>query len=668
MTSPVKLYRPRFGMRFQMRGSEFEICYAEMGMVRYAAIQGGQPCRITCERFTELQKDNEISILNSELHGQDEIDGTGTLVNLTDQERELMLRRRDYATAAIAELPFPNSIRHLNAWIPDFAASIGDLTPPPARTVSSWVKKYFLDGDEAFMAPERKRGNRSMHFSVEVEMLILDAVDTFLQDEQRDAKDVLAHIVGKLAEINLLTKDGSKVDVPSERTIRRHLNRIDPFLLVRIKKGIRAAEKAAKAAGKSIFSPRPLHMVQIDTHYLKVFVVDPDTGEILGKPYLTCAFDVRTRCVVGIYVNLLPPSTTTTLAAIKDMLTRPAFGLPGGFAVFIFPDNGPEFINSGAQRLCLKLRMQFQPAQAYDPNGKANLESFFRTLSNFLIQKLQGTTFSNLEKREGYNSEGKACFTLEQIEKYIRYWIENEYHQRPHSTTGRVPLRQWEEETANAKPKYLSDVEVDAIARQPSKCRINQGRVQVNKLAYYSHALKTLEEKYSGKVTVLVNELDLDTVFIEHPFEKSTLIKADSVDHEYTRGLSIWEHEESQKLKALMTKQDMEAVGKYANLLARSQLLLMIQKDSKVARSRIAKLKQGKGRLSQQGGDLFEPDDSAIPPSTVAQPGSGNHAADIDLSNIVDDWSNTSTPADPLDTPEADSSHKPDSPTIIFKV
>lgn len=668
MNSPVKLYRPRIGMRFQIRGSEFEICYAEMGMVRYAGTKGGKPHKITCERFTDLQKDNEIAILNGELHAQDEIDGTATLVNLTDQERELMFRRRNYALTAIAELPFPNSIRHLNAWIPDFAASIGDQNPPSARTVSSWVKKHFLDGDEAFMAPERKRGNRSMQFSVEMETLIFDAVGIFLQEEQRDAKDVLSYIVGKLAEKNLLTKDGAKVVIPSERTIRRRLSSIDPYLLVRIKKGPLAAEKMAKAAGKSIISPRPLYLVQIDTHYLKVFVIDPDTGEILGKPYLSCAFDVRTRCVVGIYVNLLPPSTTTTLGALKDMLTRPAQGLPGGTPVCLIPDNGTEFKNTGVERLVCKLKINFQPAQARDPNGKAHVESFFRTLSIFVIQKIKGTTFSNLSKREGYDSEAKAYATLEQIEKYIRHWIENEYHQRPHSTTGRIPLCQWEEETAHAKPLYLSEGVVDAIARRPYQCCINQGRVQVNKLVYFSHALRTLENQYSGKVTVLINELDLDNAYIEHPFEKSTLIKADSVDHEYTQGLSVWEHEEAQKLKATMTKQDLKAIGKYANLLARWQFMEMIQKDSKVAPSKIAKILQGKGRLSQQSGNLIEPDYPAIPPSTVAQPGLGNRSVGIDLSDRALDWENLLGSESPQDMPEAKLTDKPDSPTIIFEV
>lgn len=622
MTEDKQIFRPRAGMRFKMRGSEFEVCFAEIGIVRYAAVKGGKPHRIPFKRFYDLQREDEIKLTNPELHGQDAVNGAPSLANLTDKELKKTMRCLRYAEGAVAELPFPNSVKHLKAWIPTFAKGLGDSVQPEPRTVSRWVYKYLRDGKDAFMWNQRKCGNRTLHFPPEIEILTLEATETFLSEEHRDGKDVLAYIVGKLAEQGLLTKDGTKIKIPSERTIRRHLNRIDPYLLTRIKKGVLAADKMARAAGKMITSPRPLHLVEIDTHFLKIFVIDPDTGEVLGKPYLTCAIDVRTRCIVGIFVSLLPASTTTTLAVVKDMLTRPIENLPGGVPVYIIPDNGVEFKNSGVERLFTKLCVHFEPAMVRDPNGKPHIESFFRTLSLFLIQKIKGTTFSNLEARGVYYSEGNAYATIEKIEEYVRDWVENEYHQRPHSGTGRVPIKHWEEETAKSKPMSLTKEEVNALARRPYRCRINRGQVRAEKLDYYSHALSTIEDSYKGSVTVLVNEMDLKDVLVEHPFEKSTLITADSVDPEYTRGLSMWEHEEAQKIKAQMTEKDLKAVGKYASLLARYRLLQKLQKDSTFARSKIAKLTQGKGRLSQDPEDCkFE--DAVIQTSaleTTAQP------------------------------------------------
>ncbi|WP_148715520.1 DDE-type integrase/transposase/recombinase [Chitinolyticbacter meiyuanensis] len=608
------------GMRFDLRGAEFEVAYVGFGAVRYAAVCGGKQYRVTQGRFIELQTEGELTVLNADLWRQQVNAGLPTLATLNEDEFNAAIRQLKYAETALMVLPHPNSIRLLTEWIPEFAQSIQDNRAPSARTVSSWVKKLAEDGKDAFMAPTRRRGNRSLRFSPEIEVLLLSAVDSFLVEEHRDSKDVLAYIVGHLAEQNLLTKDGSKVKVPSERTIRRKLAAIDPFLLIRIKKGHIAAEQAARAAGKNITSPRPLYIVQIDTHYLDIFVVDPDTMEILGRPYLVCAKDVHTRCVVGTFISMFPPSATTTLGAIKDMLTRPNRGLPGGICVVLIPDNGVDFKNSGVVRVCSKLGINFQPAEVRDPNDKAHVESFFRTLTLFLIQKIKGTTFSNPKARGDYPSEKRAFATLDQLTGYINFWIENEYHVRPHSMTGRAPIRMWEESTARAKPLALLEVEADAISRRPKRCAIGKGRVRVHHEYYYSHALKTLEQTYDGLVTVLYDELDMEHVFVEHPYEKGVLIQADSINPEYTHGLTLWQHEEARKLKAKMTQQDITALGQYADVLARYQLLQTIQKDSQRAKRKLAKLTQGKGREqeAQASSKLIE-DGPLTPPSQLAQ-------------------------------------------------
>ena len=628
VAAPV--YRPAVGMRFMLRGCEFEVCFAEFGMVRYATTKGGKPHQITAERFKALQRAGEFTLTNPALHGQDLVGGTPTAPNLTDGELADALRRTRYAQAALSDLVHPNSKRALAAWIPVFADTIHDNSPPSASAVSGWVRKMRLEGTDALVAPERKRGNRFFRFPPEIEMLVLQAVDAFLEkEEQRDANDVLAYIVGHLAEQNLLTKDGTEVAIPSERTIRRILNRIDPFLLTRLKKGREAAERMARAAGKSITSTRPLMLVQIDTHYLKVFVVDPDTGEVLGKPRLCCVFDVRTRCVVGRYISLLPPCTAATLGALKDMLTRPKRGLPGGVPATIVPDNGVEFRNCAIEELLRRLRVNYEPAKVRDPNGKAHVESFFRTLSLFLIQKIKGTTFSNPDKRGEYPSEERAYATMDQIKEYVDEWIEKEYHCRPHSSTRRAPIRMWQEETANAEPLSFSEGEANALARRPLSSKIRKGRVTVKGLTYYSHALKTLELSWQEMVTVLVDELDLGNVLVTHPFEKGVLIQADSTNPEYTEGLSMWEHEQAKKELAQMTKADVRALGTYAPLLARYKLLLRLQEDSQFARSQVAKFIRSKAKkpvVPEIGGDVLD----HTPGASDANSGTSvqGHAAD----------------------------------------
>jgi hypothetical protein len=55
---------------------------------------------------------------------------------------------------------------------------------------------------------------------------------------------------------------------------------------MRIKKGSRVARKYFQAAGISTPSPFALYTVEIDTHYLDIIVIDPETGRALGRPFL----------------------------------------------------------------------------------------------------------------------------------------------------------------------------------------------------------------------------------------------------------------------------------------------------------------------------------------------------------------------------------------------
>lgn len=164
-------------------------------------------------------------------------------------------------------------------------------------------------------------------------------------------------------------------------------------------------------------------MVEIDTHYLDIIVIDPITHQVLGRPYLACAIDVYSRVIVGTYISMFPPSAMTTLAVIKDMITRPNHGLSGGIASIIIPDNGVEFKNNALARVCEQLKITLTPSQIGTPNNKPHIERFFSTLTKGVIQKLSGTTFSNPGERGLYNSSKNARYSLEQVKDYINDWI-----------------------------------------------------------------------------------------------------------------------------------------------------------------------------------------------------------------------------------------------------
>jgi putative transposase len=287
---------------------------------------------------------------------------------------------------------------------------------------------------------------------------------------------------------------------------------------------------------------------------------------------------------------MFDPSATTALAALKDMLVR--YGVP----TLIIPDNGVEFANSAFILVCSTLKITISPAQSRDPNGKAHVESFFRTLTIALIQSLAGTTFSSPVARGDYDSSRNARFTIQQVMSFVDEWINEVYHKTVHSRTLRAPAIAWEEKARVMGPMKLTAAEVNVLARRPYQRSIHGGRVQFEGLHYYSHALISLEAQGHSKITILIDELNLQTVFFEDPSLIGEYLMAESTDPEYTDGLTIFAHMETMKIKKALSDADRKRFGPNANRIARWTLMSRIQHESEAAKKWLRKLTNGASR------------------------------------------------------------------------
>jgi len=602
------IIEPQVGMRFELHGAAFEVVFVQRGMVRYAANAGGRQYRIPIAEFSKLASQGTIQVKQF----------PGPRV-LTAESIAATARKHRYVEAVLRQLPHPTSPKPLAKVIQQVATEIGDPFPPSRRTVIYWLRTYEISGERGLVHKVHP-GNRVLRFDPQLELLISEAIcAVHLKPEHSNALDVRSYVIGRLAELGLCTASRSTVLLPSLRTIQRRLKQLDPVVVARAKGGEIAANRIARAAGRTIRAGSILCIVEMDTHYLDILVIDLDTGEVLGRPYLTCLLDVCTRAVVGIYISMYPPSATTALAALKDMLSRPQRGLPGGIAIMIVPDNGVEFKNTSFARVCEVLAITISPAQIRDPNGKAHIERFFYSLTCGVVQKIPGTTFSNPQMRGDYDSEKRACLTITQLSQLIDQWINEVYHQTIHLGTGRAPILHWEEIAKVVPPISLTSEEADAIARRPVKRTIQHGRVQIDNIEYFSHALATLQAQGADRVTVLVDDLNLHTVLVQHPSEKDTLIQADSTDPEYTAGLTCHMHEEAMRIRKEWSQADLKKLGQNANAMARAQLLAKIQGESQIGKKLLRKLTNGLGsktNASQQQAKMVE----TKPPGAARDP------------------------------------------------
>ena len=91
--------------------------------------------------------------------------------------------------------------------------------------------------------------------------------------------------------------------------------------VVRRREGDQAARPLEPAAGVAPQPQRPLDLVQIDHTPIDLIVVDESAREPVGRPYLTLAIDVFSRCVVGMVVTLEAPSATSVGLCLAHAVT-----------------------------------------------------------------------------------------------------------------------------------------------------------------------------------------------------------------------------------------------------------------------------------------------------------------------------------------------------------
>jgi putative transposase len=233
-------YELNLGMRFQLKGVEFEVVYILRGSLRYASTTGGQQFHMDVEKFHTLVELGELVLLNTPNDGQ---------ISLIDAPTKLRVIR--YVDAALKELKHPTVPRLLKPLIENVSRQINDKAPPGATTLARWIKKY-RDNNNNVDILLKNKGNRSSRFSIDIELLINEAIEqVYLASEHRDAKDVLAYIVGKQYEKGFLNENLSKVKIPSIRTIQRKISRIDPYTLSKHKDGqLKAVVKLKLQVGR----------------------------------------------------------------------------------------------------------------------------------------------------------------------------------------------------------------------------------------------------------------------------------------------------------------------------------------------------------------------------------------------------------------------------------
>lgn len=292
-----------------------------------------------------------------------------------------------------------------------------------------------------------------------------------------------------------------KLPVPARNTVAQRIAGLHPAKIARSRGGQDAARPLQGAGGIPSEVTMPLEQVQIDHTVIDLIVVDERDRQPIGRPYLTLAIDVFTRCVLGMVVTLEAPSAVSVglclahaacdkrpwLEGLNVEMDWPMSGKPR----LLYLDNAAEFKSEALRRGCEQhgIRLDYRPPG--QPHYGGIVERIIGTAMQMIHDELPGTTFSNPGQRGEYDSEKMATLTLRELERWLALAV-GTYHGSVHNGLLQPPAARWAE--------AVERVGVPAVVTRPTaflvdflpviRRTLTRTGFVIDHIHYYADALK----------------------------------------------------------------------------------------------------------------------------------------------------------------------------------
>lgn len=325
-------------------------------------------------------------------------------------------------------------------------------------TVYRWFNIYRKTGLLSSLLPHTslRGGKGQSRISPEVEAIIADCIKNFHDTDQDPS------IAATAEEIQRLCLN-AQLPLPAIKTIRTRIDRTQGRERVARKKGEAAAhDQFDPIKGQIPDADWPLSLVQIDHTLLPVIIVDDVYRKSIRRAWITLAIDVFSRVCLGMYLSLDAPSAMSAGMCIshaimpkEQWLLRhgvtstdwPCWGVMG----ILHMDNAREFRGDMLRVACNEYDIDLHLRPVKKPRYGAHIERLMGTVSEGL-KTVKGATFSGPEEKGTYDSEGNACMTFSELEKWLVLFFAR-YHRKVHAGIGTTPLTKWREGLLGTKDR-----------------------------------------------------------------------------------------------------------------------------------------------------------------------------------------------------------------------
>lgn len=540
-------YRFVHGDRFRYRDNEFYIRKAlENGDIEVENLSYGK--KIELYHITDLERAFD--------EGQLVFQGRDTDVQpfrylhhsaFSEEQLELIEKRYQIIQSIIDEEIHPSKYKEYLDSIPNKDRAIKSVS-----SLYRWLKLYRLSGkDKRSLAnDDYLKGPSTRSTSSEVIAMISSLVEVKCKKGLDVYKRMIkAELSSMIDQANRDPFRSETLELPSRSTIDRIIDEsVDKYTKDVERVGRIQADLNVHGSTSELEIKRPLQRVELDWTPIDLLVIDAMT---LKRKRLVLIFmvDKYTGYPVGFYISEKEPGVTEVMQCLLHGM------LPKGYIKFLYPKVKHEWIAYGKPEVLVvdnarvndaKLLKEMLSLFGIDilhapvraAHYKGTIERMFQTINTKIIHSLDGTTFSNPQIRQLYESEKKACVTIKELNEIIHIalidLIANDYR-NPKSTTPHVA---WESAMAEQKvhrtlPRSKMEAIITFAGGETTRLLTKDG-VELFGQHYKSMELTALLERLSRKrknrlVSIRYDLADMRTVYVvdedEHSYIPARPIK-----------------------------------------------------------------------------------------------------------------------------------------------
>ncbi|WP_316570420.1 Mu transposase C-terminal domain-containing protein [Neobacillus sp. YIM B06451] len=433
-----------------------------------------------------------------------------------------------------------------------------------------WKKKWEEIGDIRGLVSGDKGPKTGSRNKVVVKM-IEDIVEEFCYSgENHTDVSLHAELALRIKETNELREKEDKINNISISQFRREKKKlIDQYRVDQAKLGSVEAKRRKVGTTKEVLTTRPLERVEIDWTPAHMMLINPATGKA-ERPTFIYGIDKYTGYPLGFYFTFDDVNT----AALKQCLLH--IIMPKHYIKELYPEVKNRWITYGKPEVivldnasvnesldfedaCLQLGIEIQYTKVASGNQKGTIERGFRTLNDRYFHSMFGTTFSNPQEKGLYDSQGKACITINTFIYMVHLMLVDDLAQSYSEKRKGTPADLWAKALEfNPHLSFPLTQTVDdlklALMSGLATRKVQESGVMIEKEYYNSSSLmelrSKLKAKYSNKeyhVRVRYDLADMREVYVWDEF-KGYYIKAIQTGIE-RRGITYPEHILERKLE-----------------------------------------------------------------------------------------------------------------------